>query len=670
MASRLCTEVVSRNSGCRIKFLSFSLAFTLLSASAFLSAPAIAGSGEVTLIHMGDVHGHLVPRANVRSDTTGRVEGGAARMYTKIKELRRDATENGVNHSLLINTGDTLQGSGEALFTRGQAMIDVINLFGIDAFAPGNWDFLYGPARFEETFKGTTTAPPLANWKAMASNLYYTTKFDDAAVCGITGVDATTGTTRPRMRVLPPYTVKTVGKVKVGILGMTTARAIAAIGPKVTAGFQFTDGNVEYPCYIDVLRNQEKVDVVVMISELEMSRDIKLAESHAGVDVILNSDMHERTVAPIVTSKGTRIVEEGQDGTMIGEMELKVTNGVVTAFEWKAHIITDRIAEDKTIAAKVTAVRKPFVKATFVKGQTVTVGGNTTKLLRPVDEVIAYTQVALHRSNFMNEDMPGVVEGSSHDLIVDAMRWGSKSSGAALRGFRYGTHIPAGGAILMQDIYHYIPVAAKVGRSPTACGFDMKLQVENSTDGTFNPDPNKWTGGWMFAYSNASFDLDACAGYLGDGATERGTNIKVGGVLVDPLDKFDPLTNRCVSGTPSFSVSGYWYADDPNTLNNCPQCRGRLIEVMKADGTVATAADPALTTNPPLDSSAMMDVTESVVQYLRAPASSGGLGGVVTSTNLQLHRINVKRLPNINPFPFNVVQPLLGATLATCPPKP
>jgi len=636
-----------------------------------LAAPQVqAGNGEVTLIHMGDVHGHLVPRANVRSDNTGRLEGGVARMYTKIQELRKEATNNGVNLSLLVNTGDTVQGSGEALFSRGQAMIDVINLFGIDAFTPGNWDFVYGPSRFEETFKGTAAVAPLANWNGMASNLYYSKKYDDSAVCGVTGTDSSTGTVRPLMRVLPPYMVKMVGKVKVGILGMTTARAIAAIGPKVTSGFQFTDGSVEYPCYIDVLRNKELVDVVVMISELEMARDIKLAETYKGVDVILNSDMHERTISPLVTSTGTRIVEEGQDGTMIGKVKMTVENRRIKEFEWKAHIITDRITEDKTIAAKVTEVRKPFLKATFVAGQTVSVGGNSTTLLRPVDEIIAHTEIPLHRSNFMNEDMPGVVEGSSHDLLVDAMRWGSNADGAALRGFRYGTHIPAGGAITMEDIYHFIPVGAKVGRSPSGCGYDLKTQVENSTDGTFNPDPTKWTGGWLFAYANMTFDLDGCAGYLNDGANDRGTNIKVGGVLIDETDKFDPATSLCVSGAQPATVTGYWFADDPGTINNCPQCRGRKIEVMQNDGTVAIAYDPAATVNPALDSSAMLDVTEAVVRYMRASAADGGLAEWVTSSNLTLNRITVKRIPNINPFPFNVIQPLRGATLDTCPAKP
>lgn len=633
-----------------------------------------AGDGKVTLLHMGDVHGHMVPRANVRSDTSGRMEGGLARMYTQIRKIRAAANVNGVQRTLLLNTGDTLQGSGEALFSRGQVMIDVINLFGIDADVPGNWDFLYGPARFEETFKGTASRAALANWHALSANLYYSNQFDDTAICAVQGMDPATGTRRPRMRVLPAYTVKLLGNVKVGILGMTTARAIVAVGPKVTAGFQFTDASVEYPCYVDVLRNQEKVDVLVMLSELEMARDIKLAETFSGVDVILNSDMHERTTQPILTSKGTRIVEEGQDGTMLGEIELKVANGVLTGFEWKAHIITDRLREDKSIAAKVAQLRAPYLAGSFVPGEKITIGGNTTTLLRPLDEIIAYTQVDLHRSNFVDEALPGVVEGSSHDLIVDAMRWGSKSDGAALRGFRYGTHIPAGGAITMADLYHFIPVAAKVGRSPTACGADMKIQVEQSTAGVFNPDPTQWSGGWMFAYSNASFDLDACGGFLNDGVTERGSNIKVGGVLVDPLDKFDPATQRCASGIASFKVSGYWYQDDPNTLNNCPQCRGRLIEVSRNDGSVATAWDPALsvtvnTSNLP-DVNSLLDVTEATVQYLRAPLSEGGLNGVVTAANLPLHRINIRRLPSINPFAFRVIQPLLGATAATCPPRP
>jgi S-sulfosulfanyl-L-cysteine sulfohydrolase len=85
---------------------------------------------ELTLIHMGDVHVHLTPRPTARGETMGKTEGGLARMYTKINEIRERRTR---ERTLLINTGDTIQGSAEALFTKGQALVDVLNRFGIDA---------------------------------------------------------------------------------------------------------------------------------------------------------------------------------------------------------------------------------------------------------------------------------------------------------------------------------------------------------------------------------------------------------------------------------------------------------------------------------------------------------------------------------------------------------
>lgn len=112
-----------------------------------ISSIASAEEKEVTFIHIGDIHGHTTPRDNVRSDGVGRKEGGLARMYTKIKQIRGSEP-----NALLINTGDTLQGSGEALYSRGKAMVDVLDLFGIDAYAPGNWDWVYGKDRFVEFF--------------------------------------------------------------------------------------------------------------------------------------------------------------------------------------------------------------------------------------------------------------------------------------------------------------------------------------------------------------------------------------------------------------------------------------------------------------------------------------------------------------------------------------
>ncbi|MHB1353535.1 MAG: bifunctional metallophosphatase/5'-nucleotidase [Thiobacillus sp.] len=684
---------------------------TVLAPASLLSAAALAssvpapggGSGEVTLIHTGDIHGHLVPRPNLRSDALGyrgvSMEGGVARMYTIVKALRASATKDGVDRSLLINTGDTLQGSGEALFSRGQAMIDVLNSFGFAAHAPGNWDFLYGTERFEETFKGSAAAPPLANWNALASNVYYANQFDDAAPCGAKATDPATGTLRPLRRVLPTHRIRQVGKVKIGILGMTTARAIAAVGTSVTRNYLFTDAKAEVPCLVNKLRTVDKVDVVVMISELEMARGIEIVETLApSPDVILNSDMHERTTAPIVIDhadgRKTLIVEEGQDGTVVGALKLQVKNGKVADWRFKQIVVAEGIPEDKTIAAKVAKARAPFVAGSFVPGQKVTVGGNTTELMRPVDETIAFTDVDLHRSNFVDEDMPGVVEGSSHNLIADAMAVVSGAESASVRGFRYGTHVPAGWPITMEDIYHYVPIAAKLGRTTRACGADLKFAIEQSTQGTFASDPSLWAGGWMFGYNGVSFDLDACDGLLGTTptpingptlafptrpwGTHRGSNIKVNGVPLKEMDIYDsratidgapnPTYQQCLSaeGGPAYDgyrVAGYWYADDATTINNCNPCRGRQVQVVKTDGSIIQVAGPgAPATLPP--SEQLMDITEAVVRYLRE-----NLGGTVTAATLPSHRLTVKRLPTISPpgYDFKMIQPLKGASTATCP---
>ncbi len=682
-------------------------------------SPAQAGDSTpppsydtVTLIQTGDIHGHLLPRANLRSDATDhKMEGGVARMYTVIQGMRKEATEcttvNDVkqctDHSLLINTGDTVQGSGEALFSRGQAMIDVLNKFGFVAHAPGNWDFLYGPARFEETFKGSATAAPLANWNALASNLYYTNQFDDTATCGATAAytytDPVTGITttvqRPLKRVLPTYSIKQVGNVKVGILGMTTARAINAVGTSVTKNYMFTDGKIEVPCMVDTLRNVEKVDVVVMISELEMSRDVQIAETVASSpDVILNSDMHERTTAPIVVTRAdggqTLIVEQGQDGTVVGNLQLKLQNGKITSWEFKQRVVTGAIMPNLTIAAAIFKARAPFVKRSFVPGQTVTVGGNTTMLMRPVDEVIAYTKVGLHRSNFVDEDMPGVVEGTSHDLIADAMAVIGQAESSSVRGFRYGTHVPPGGGITMNDIYHYIPIASKLGRTDKACGADLKFAIEQSIGGTFHPDPALWTGGWMFGYSGLTYDVDACDGFMGatpvnptpltfanptrPWSTNRGSNVKVNGVLMDDRELYDnrtasPTFQQCLPSTgaaphPGYTVTGYWFADDPTTINNCNPCRGRTVQVVKTDGSIVQVAGPGTPAGPLPNSLDVMDITEAVVQYLKV-----NLKGLVTEANLPIHRLTVKRLPTISPpgYNFKMIQPVKGASSATCP---
>lgn len=590
-----------------IKCTSFVGALCLLSAS-LAAVPAWADADDednsVTLIHTGDFHGHLIPRPNMRSDATGNsTEGGLARIASIIKEIRAENP-----NALLLHTGDTIQGSAEVLYTRGQAIVDVVNSFGIDGYAPGNWEFVYGTQRFLELFTGPA---PQAPWNAVAANVYYTTTTEDPT---------TPYPTMGGQRVLPPYFIKQVGNLKIGVMGFTTDRGPQVVGSAVTKGFRFTKGDAEVAQLLPILRNVENVDIVVMLSELGLANNIRLSEANPGIDVILSSDMHEETKEAIVTRTGTIVVEEGQDGTMMGKLKLKVKNGKIVKWKWKAYRVTDDVKEDAAVAAQIANVRKSFVSGPdFVQHVN---PFNGSRLKRPIDSVVGYTTKALHRSNFSHEDMPAVIEGSSHDFLTDAFRAVAGTQIGALRGFRYGTHVPPG-AIKMEDLYHFIPIGPQIAKG-TIKGQALKNQIENATDGSLNPNVAAWTGGWLFNFSGVSMDMDV---YKPNG--QRASNILVNGVPV-------VLTGN-------YTYASYWYAGDP--------C---LINVVPIPGCVATAGVPSNITILRDDDGSPMDGTEVVVKYLQMLPNQ--------TADTQLNRIRmIAPLPAAK-FGNPEVQPLRGAT--------
>jgi len=507
---------------------------------------------DVTLIHIGDIHGHTTPRPNLRSDGNGGMEGGLARMYTKIHEIKI-ASKN----PLVVNTGDTTQGSGEALYTRGQALVDVVDMLGVDAFAPGNWEYVYGPARFKEFFGDHGISK---RWGALGSNLYNTAAadsngnivgaYDASKAFDVDGhIPASIARVHTREqydawsawysqngeRVLPPYKIHTLAGVKVGVLGCTTRRGPQVVGSWVVEGIEFTDCIKEVPKFVKELRSKN-VDVVVLITEIEVGVNIEMVRENPEligdnyVDVILNSDMHEETVQPveITTHDGlhkTLLIEEGQDGTMLGELHLSLLNGHIDSWNFTAHTINDSIVEDKAVANKVAQVRAPFTTdfdacaASSVCRETYHKNSfSGTYLQGSLDSIVGSTLVDLHRSNFSHEDMPAVLEGTSHDFVADAIRWWSGSDIATVRGFRYGTHIPVGN-ITRNDLYHIIPIGARVGKASRVHVGQIRNQVDNSSQAVFSSDPGDpwvraapynnmgWAGGWMFAYSAEGFSV-------------------------------------------------------------------------------------------------------------------------------------------------------------------
>ena len=584
--------------------------------SMLASAWSQAGDDQITLIHTGDFHGHLVARPNLRSDGTGQKEGGLARIAAQIKTIRASTT-----NSLLLHTGDTIQGSAEVMYTRGQAIVDIMNGFGIDAFVPGNWDFVYGTSRFVELFAEPN---PKAPWNAVAANVMY--NFDGATIA-----------------LLPPYTIKQVGNLKVGILGMTTDRGPQVVGASVTKTLQFLrtvrqEGEDFSPVdktvqkHVKFLRNNEKVDLVVMLSELGLANNLRIAETISGIDVVLSADMHEESpVAIVATNKDggqTIVVEEGQDGTVMGELKLSVAGGKVAKWEWIAHNITAALPEDPAVAAKVAAVRKTFLAGPDFKQYVNPFNGS--KLQRPIDTVVGQTKAALHRSNFSHENMPAVIEGSSHDFLTDAFRTVTGAQIGAIRGFRYGTHV-APGPITMEDLYHFMPIGPQIAIAKIS-GKQLKEQIEGAADGSLNSDVAKWTGGWLFNFSGVTMDLDP---YQERG--KRASNIRVDG---------DVLT---ADDLPRYTYASYWYKTDP--------CKVNMVDIIDCTNTAVKPEDPAIPSNVTVyknKDGTVMDGTDVVVKYLESlPAKTA---------DTKLNRIKLVNALPAAPNGMKIMQPLRGAT--------
>lgn len=556
-------------------------------------------------MHIGDIHGHLVSRPDALGGD--RRLGGIARIATVVERIRRERGE----RALLVNVGDALQGSAEALFTRGQAVVDVLAPLRIDAFIPGNWDFTYGIDRFVETFVGVRGRRPLAPWPTIASNLYYATP---AAVMGSPYAHLT------GERVLPAFIVREVGGVRVAIIGITTTRGLRGMGTAQTRGLAFSPGEAELAHLVTRVRGRERADVVVVASELELANNIRLAEETPGIDVILSADMHELTREPVATSTGTVIVEEGQDGAAVGEITLTVRDGRVAGWQWRLHEITDSVPEDPRVARAVAAARQSFLSGAAFN-HNLRNPLNDALLVAPIDQVVGYTTVALYRANPADQPMPAVLEGASHDFLSDAMRAATGADVALIRGFRYGTHVRPG-PITRADLYHYLPIGGQVAVADSVPGRVLWHYLETSLEGTLAPDPRHWTGGWFVGTSGLALEVDP---YRADGARLR--SVLVNGA---PLDT--------TMAARRYSVAGLWFPSEPDAVTNCAEC-------VAAGGRVRLVKAP---------SSGSPDAVEVVAGYL-ASLPDSTVSPVVGRVRL------VRPLPP-HLYRFDELQPLHGAS--------
>lgn len=418
--------------------LGVGLVFTTSLVSGAEDHPDNTHAKTVSLVYLADLHGQLEEHpelfwSNGQEHLVERA-GGLARIAAAVKQLRQERP----GAVLFMDAGDTIQGSAVAAWSEGRSVVEAVNALGLDLGLPGNWEVVYGAQVMKQRLAEFT-------YPWIAANLF----------------DAASG-----KRLLPPYLVREVNGVRIGVLGYTDPDVPKRQPPSYSAGLRYT-GEEVLPDLVKELREEQRSDVVVLLTHIGLPKAVRLAERIRGVDFVLSGDTHERTYEPIVRGN-TWIVEPGSFGSFLGRLDVTVKEGRIVSRRWDLiELRGDRFPEDPAVQQRVAKAVEP----------------QRTRLRR----VLGTTSAPLMRY--------AVVQTTLDDLLADSLREAAGTEIALSNGFRFAAPTLAG-AITEADLWNWYPITTKV-KVGRVTGRQLRQFWEREIENVFSRDPEKLFGGWL-----------------------------------------------------------------------------------------------------------------------------------------------------------------------------
>ncbi len=383
--------------------------------------------------------------------TYGKV-GGFAHLATLVKRMKA-----GRPGALLLDGGDTWQGSGTALWTNGQDMVDACLQLGVDVMT-AHWEMTLGDKRVKEIvekdFKGRVDF--------IAQNIK-TTDFGD--------------------QVFAPYVMKQMNGVSVAIIGQAFPYTPIAnpryMVPEWSFGIQ--DDNMQK--MVDEAR-AKGAKVVVVLSHNGMDVDIKMASRVRGIDAILGGHTHDGMPAPVVVNNAggkTLVTNAGSNSKFLGVLDFDVRGGKIDGFQYRLlPVFSNFLPADKEMDQLITKVRAPY----------------EAKL----NEKLAITEGTLYRRGNFN--------GTFDQLIVDALMEVKGADLAFSPGFRWGTSLLPNSPILMEHVLDQTATTYSYTTLSEMKGEMIKTVMEDVADNLFNPDPYYQQGGDMVRVGGMTYSIE------------------------------------------------------------------------------------------------------------------------------------------------------------------
>ncbi|WP_083270658.1 bifunctional metallophosphatase/5'-nucleotidase [Bacillus marinisedimentorum] len=396
----------------------------------------MAGSQNITLIQMNDTHGYLEPHAEVFFEENGpvtRTAGGFARMASTVKKIK-DETD---GQALFFDSGDTFHGTFLPVESKGEAMIPILNVLGLDGMT-GHWDFAYTPDRLK-TLQQSLNYPVLAcNVFDAGTNEYY----------------------------FKPYIIKETGSVKAAVIGLACPYVGSQMPKHFAKGVYFKEAEKELPYLIHKVKQEENADIVILLSHQGFAQDMELLKEVRGIDVILSGHTHNRLYEPVQFGN-TLVIQSGAHGSFLGRLDLKVSNGRVISHHHELIEITPDIPEDPEVKKQVENALEPY------RGKLSEKAGTTFSLL----------------FRGMN------IESTTDNFLMNALLDYSGADLAFSHGWRYGAPIPPG-EVTVNDLYNIVPMNPAVMTAELS-GAEILLMLEEAIETTYSRDPYRQSNGYM-----------------------------------------------------------------------------------------------------------------------------------------------------------------------------
>lgn len=378
--------------------------------------------------------------------------GGFAHLATLVKQLKGSRPG-----ALLLDGGDTWQGSATSLWTQAQDMVDACKLLGVDVMT-GHWEFTYGMERVKEIVEKDFAG----KIDFIAQNVK-TTDFGDP--------------------VFKPYVLREINGVPVAIIGQAFPYTPIANPRYMVADWSFGIQDDNLQKMVDEVRSKG-AKVVVVLSHNGMDVDLKMAARVRGLDAIFGGHTHDGVPVAIPVSNAggkTLVTNAGSNGKFLGVMDFQVGSSGVTDFRYRLlPVFSNQIKADPAMASLIERVRQPYA----------------SKLA----EKLAVTDGLLYRRGNFN--------GSWDQLVCDALIEVQGADIALSPGFRWGTTLLPGDTITRELMMDQLAITYPHATLTEMSGEAIKGILEDVADNLFNPDPYYQQGGDMVRVGGLSYTCE------------------------------------------------------------------------------------------------------------------------------------------------------------------